>query len=306
MLIANKRETLVTTRWLNINRYPIIIVICLQLVLFPLSLNGQEILQGQVIDTTKSNTPINFVSIGIIGGDVGTITNDSGIFQLLISKDHSNDSLTFSKIGYYPKKIKVADLLIQKGIKIILVPKITQLNEVLITANGTNIKSKGNITRAKWAVMGISSGSLGSELGTVIHFSSNPISVKAFNFHILSNHPDSAKFRFNIYNFDRVVSENVLNENIYFTIPGKYTGDFSVDLSKYHIALSNDVFITVEPVAIFYTKIDSLPNNENNSRILISGTITGSNAFYRKVSLGKWQKVKYSFSPGFWVTFYNN
>jgi hypothetical protein len=269
-------------------------------------LNGQDSLKGQVIDTTKSCTLIDFVSIGIIGGDVGTITNDSGKFQLSISKDHSNDSLTFSKIGYYPKKIKVADLLILEGIKIILVPKIMQLNEVLITANGTKIKSRGNLTRAKWAVMGISSGSLGSEIGTVIHFQNNPASVKAFNFHILSNHPDSAKFRFNIYGFDKTVRENILNENIYFTIPGKYTGDFSFDLSKYHITLNNDVFITVEPVAIYYNKADSFPNNENNSRILISGTIAGSDAFYRKVSLGKWQKVKYSFSPGFWVTSYKN
>jgi hypothetical protein len=271
-------------------------------------LKAQDIIkiQGLVVDTSSNASPIRYVSIGIIGKDVGTISNDSGLFHLNIPNQHFNDSITFSRIGYYSKLLKIGDLINQKDIKIILVPKNTELEEVLVTAKGSKIKTRGNITRARGIVIAISSGSVGSEVGTVIHLPNEPVLIKEFNIHILSNQPDSAKFRLNFYSFNNEIGDIIFNENIYFTIPNKFVGDFKVDLSKYLLSIGGDIYISAEPIAIYSkTPITNSINNKTYDRINISGTLTGSKSFYRKVSLGKWQKIKYSFSPGFWITYLN-
>lgn len=289
-------------------RFVLFVLVFLPLVSSPFLLNAQDSynIQGMVVDTSSNNTQIEYVYIGIIGKDVGTISNDSGIFYLKIPSHYINDSITFSRIGYYSKLMNIGDLINQKSIKIILVPKNTELEEVLVLAKGTKTKTRGNITRARGIVMAISSYAVGSEVGTVIRLSNEPVLIKNLNFHITANYPDSAKFRLNIYTFNKEIGDNILNENIYFTIPGKYIGDFEVDLSKYHLSLSHDILIAVETISVYSNGPDPNKNNDKfYDRIFISGTLTGSKSFYRKVSLGKWQKIKYSFSPGFWITYLN-
>jgi hypothetical protein len=271
-------------------------------------LKAQDIikLQGLVVDTSSNASPIRYVSIGIIGKDVGTISNDSGHFDLNIPCQHFTDSLIFSRVGYHSRLLNIKDLINQKNIRIILIPKNTELDEVQVIAKGTKAKTRGNITRARGIILSISSGSLGSEVGTVIHLPNEPVYIKNFNIHITSNQPDSAKFRLNFYSFNNEIGDIILNENIYFTVSNKYVGDFKVDLSKYHLSLDGEICISVEPVVI-YSKGPAQNSNSDktNDRIDISGTLTGSKSFYRKVSLGKWQKIKYSFSPGFWITYLN-
>jgi hypothetical protein len=259
--------------------------------------------QGIIVDSTSYNT-IEFVCVGIIGKDVGTISNEMGFYNLTIPKQYFNDTITFSRIGYQTKFVIAKDLIERKNIKTVLIPKNTELGEVLISSKGTKAKTKGNTSRSRSFVMAISSGSVGSEVGTVIHLPNDSVFIKDLNFHILSDKPDSVKFRLNIYGFNKGVGDNIINKSIYFTISNKYIGDFKVDLRKYHLYLSGKIFISVEPISVFSKGPD--PNNssdKNYDRINISGTITGSESFYRKVSLGRWTKIKYSFSPGLWVTY---
>lgn len=289
-------------------RFVLFVLVFLSSVSSPFLLNAQDsyYIQGTVVDTSSYNTQIDFAYIGIIGKDVGTISSDSGIFYLKIPNQYINDSITFSRIGYHSKLMNIGDLINQKNIKIILVPKKTELEEVLVIAKGTKTKTRGNITRARGIVMAISSRTSGSEVGTIIRLPNEPVLIKSLNFHITANYPDSAKFRLNLYTFNKEIGDNILNENIYFTIPGKYVGDFKVDLSKYHLLLSHDILIAVETLSVYSKGPDPNKNNDKfYDRINISGTSTGSKSFYRKVSLGKWEKIRYSFSLGFWITYLN-
>ena len=270
-------------------------------------LKAQDIIkvQGSVVDTSSNASPIRYVSIGIIGKDVGTISNDSGLFNLNIPGQHFTDSIIFSRIGYHSKFLNIKDLINQKNIRIILVPKNTELEEIQVIAKGTKANTRGNITRARSIVLSISSGSLGSEVGTVIRLPNEPVYIKDFNIHITSNQPDSAKFRLNFYSFNKEVGDNILNESIYFTISDRLLGDFKVNLSRYQLSLGGDIYVSVEPIAIYSKNaVSTQSGNRTYDRINISGTLTGSKSFYRKVSLGKWQKIK-SFSPGLWVTYLN-
>lgn len=282
--------------------------LCIVTLLFAFSIcdlyaqNSNTII-GSTVDST--NTSIEFVSIGIIGKGIGTVSNDSGSFILNIPSENFNDTLTFSRIGYYTKRLKINDLLIQKNANIILRQKVTQLEKIQIVSKGVKSKTQGNVTRAKGVVIAINSASPGHEVGTMIRLPKNKVYIKDFNFYIVYNGPDSAKFRFNIYSFSNEPVSNILNENIYFTLTNKDVGDYKIDLSKYHLYLNNDIFVSVETIAVYAQEPDSNKMNDQDyfDRINISGTITGSKSLYRAVSLGKWQKIKMSFSPGFWITY---
>jgi|BarGraIncu00222A_1022003.scaffolds.fasta_scaffold67762_1 hypothetical protein len=286
------------------------ILIILQLISFSFCISAQNnyTIHGMISDTSANGTPICYVSIGIIGKNVGTVSNDSGIFKLSIPTQYLNDSITFSRIGYYSKLMNVGDLIKLKSININLVSKNTELGEVHVVAEGLTAKTIGNITKAKNVVMGISSTTLGKEIGTVIHLPNEPVFLKDFNFYIVGNRPDSAKFRLNIYRYNKEIGENLLKRNIYFSIPGGLLGDYAVDLRKYNIFCANDIFIAVEVIAVYSKGPD--PNIKLDKfyydRINVSGSVVrGSKSFNREVSLGQWEKTKYSFSPGFWITYFN-
>jgi hypothetical protein len=273
-------------------------------------LNAQDAcnFKGLIVDSSNINSPVDFVSIGIIGKNVGTVLNDSGIFHLVIPNENIHDSLSFLRIGYYSKNMSIGDIKNQQNLKIYLIPKNIQMEEVLINTNKLKSKTTGNITRSKSIVGSVTSdtASLGQEFGTVFHLPKNSVFIKDFNFYITYNRPDSAKLRLNIYEYNnKGIGENLLNENIYFTIMAKNSGDYKLDLSKYKIHVRHDILISVENIAVYTShgpdpgiKYDKFSYN----KILISCSILGSMGFSRKVSLGNWRRT--NGSPGFWITYF--
>jgi hypothetical protein len=270
--------------------------------LFQLRAQRNIIVEGLIYDSL-TNEPIVYVNIGILGENIGTVSNELGEFKFSIPEKDINYNLTFSRIGYFTKHIRIKEFFNNEKVKIVLSPKITELQEVTINAKGTKLKTSGNKTKARSVVLGINSGSLGRELGTVIHLPDRESFLKDLNFNITVNNPDSAKFRINIYRFNGEIDTNVLLENIFFTLKGNQVGVYKVDLSKYNIVLTNDIFLSVETVAVFAKKNKlETKNDPFFDRINISGTITGSKSFVRNISLGKWEKIK-AFSPGYWITY---
>ena len=127
------------------NKFTLLILTINLLASSALKLKAQDIvkLQGLVVDTSSNPSPIRYVSIGIIGKDVGTISNDSGLFRPNIPSQHFTDSIIFSRVGYLSKLINIKDLINQNNIRIVLVPKTTELNEVHVIAKGARLKQEG-------------------------------------------------------------------------------------------------------------------------------------------------------------------
>lgn len=272
-------------------------------------LNAQSYqrINGFIVDSISA-LPVDFVSIGIIGKNVGTVSNDSGVFHIRVPNELLSENLTISRIGYLTKTLKIHELTDQKNTKIFLIPKSTEIDEVQINFNKLTSKTIGNINRTDKIVCALTSdtSNLGLEVGTVFHLPNNAVYIKDFNFHISYNRPDSAKLRLNIYEYNnKEIGRNILKENIYFTITRKNSGDYKVDLSKYRIHASNEIFIAIENVAIYISqppdpkiKFDEYSYNKIN----ISCTLLGSKGYFKKVSMGKWEKGKYSVSPSYWIT----
>lgn len=260
---------------------------------------------GVVKDTLDN--PVDFANIGVLGKNVGTVSNENGFFHLSIPDDLINDSITFSRIGFYTKRIAISNLKGRSYIEIALVPKITKLEEIQITGKQLKEKTKGNKTESHSIVLAFNSDSshLGFETGAVVNLpNKSPVKIKDFNFNITFNNPDSAKFRLNIYDYSKQeIGESLLHENIYFAVYKKDIGRYRLDLSKYNIYASGKVFVSLENIAVYVSKIP--PDQEKNyyyDRINISGTIKIAKGFRRKVSLGNWEKLPFSFAPGFWIT----
>lgn len=265
-------------------------------------------LHGEIKDSLKI-VPIEYVNIGLFEQNIGTVSNENGKFSLDIPMCYLNDSLAFSRIGYTTKKVCINELMGKSVNLIQLVPKTSELKEVEIKTKEIVLKSKGNKTTSKQIVLGVSSAlSLGKETGCVTRLPNKQIVLTDFNFNIVFNRPDSAKFRLNIYEYSGEIGENILSENVYFTIPTNFTGKFNVDLRKYNIKVENDIFASIEVIAVYSNGPD--PNKEHDEyyydRINISGTLTGSKSYNREVSLGKWEKTELSFSPGFWFQYFLN
>ncbi|CAN0604588.1 unnamed protein product, partial [Ectocarpus sp. 12 AP-2014] len=89
----------------------------------------QIVMTGIVIDS-ENQEPIEFVNIGVLNKNQGTITNPSGRFTLALPKAYESDSLTISHINYYPIKILVKSV---KNQTIFLDPKTTELSEVVFS-----------------------------------------------------------------------------------------------------------------------------------------------------------------------------
>ncbi|RZL49607.1 MAG: carboxypeptidase-like regulatory domain-containing protein [Pedobacter sp.] len=114
------------------------------LILFALHLSGQNI-QGKVVDEI-SEKGIPFVSVGILGTNIATVTNESGEF--IIKSESYPAKLRFSHVSYLLGEISLIQQA-QTKLTVKLKPAITSLNEVVIDANKAQNLLKAALKKAK-------------------------------------------------------------------------------------------------------------------------------------------------------------
>ena len=73
----------------------ITIVLCLLLTSYCYS----QTIHGTVQNTT-TKSPIGYVNIGIIGKNIGTVSDEKGNFVIELNDKYDKDSLKFSMIGF--------------------------------------------------------------------------------------------------------------------------------------------------------------------------------------------------------------
>jgi len=89
---------------------------------------SQSIISGKIID--EDGNPLPFVHVRILNSNIGTISNDVGLFTLVSDSKSINFSLVISTIGYRTKTV-----ILREGYQVISLDKdITELNEVVLYA----------------------------------------------------------------------------------------------------------------------------------------------------------------------------
>lgn len=248
------------------------------------SYSRSQTIHGKLIDSVSKN-PIGYVNIGIIGKNVGTVSDDKGNFAIELKDQYDNDTLKFSMIGFKNLQFGIGNfkkeyLSNNESIQVKLEKSITVLKEVLIKPKKYVTKIIGNTTNSSSIVGGFTSNNLGSELGTVMKIKKSPAFIVNVNFNIAVNKYDSITFRINIYKIkNRIPTENILNEPLLITTKIK-KGTLSIDVRKYNLIAEDDFFVSIEWI-----------KDLKGSDLCFSGGFLNQDSFSRKTSQGSWRKV---------------
>lgn len=205
--------------------------------------------QGTIVNA-ETGKPVPYVNVGILGQNLGTVSDRNGNFSIELNKQQLEDTLRFSCIGYQGRVMPLQQFGREKKI-IKLKTEQNELQEVTIAAKGLKSRIIGNRTRSKFISTPFSYKQLGAEIGVKIPIRNKPTYVDSFNFYIPYNQlRGKALFRLNIYSIkDNNPHHNLLKENILVEVGPGQTGQIVLPLKQYDIILNDDVIVSLEWVA---------------------------------------------------------
>ncbi|SHE55289.1 CarboxypepD_reg-like domain-containing protein [Bacteroides luti] len=215
------------------------------LIIFPIITFAQTY-SGNVLNEKKE--PLEFVNIGIVGKDIGTVSDVNGHYNINVGSEFDNDSIRFSYTGYTPVSIKMADFKKQPHL-ISLKPQVFNLSEVVIKPIRVKEKKLGNNFKVFFQA-GFMDNKKGYEMGVLLKIKKRAI-LHNVSIKVTKCTYDSLCFRLNVYkeagknNF-----VNVLRDPIYiyskapkgsFTLSSKLT-DNKLD----NIVVEGNTLVTME------------------------------------------------------------
>ena len=256
--------------------------ICLfQILAFAAFINSiySQIISGDVVD--KMDNPISFVNIGIVNGNRGAISDNTGAFRIDLRDIGQNDTLRFSSLGFCQKDFLISSIESDENLIVVLEKILYSLDEIVIQPSIRNIIEFGKKKKHSggWAFSGIGEG---FELA---QFFANEKDVVLYNFmfHIRSTNFDSILFRINIYSDNQgKLGDKINKSQIYVTSNKK---DWIVkDLSIYNIQLKNNFFISIEAIRGWGN------SEELNEEIIMSGKLKKGLMYVKLASQGCWER----------------
>jgi hypothetical protein len=234
-----------------------------------------------VIKDAKTNLPLPYVNVGIIGKSVGTVTDSFGHYTINLT-DHAVDSLKLSMIGYKSLTYQVANFVkdVNSHKTLLLQPTVTQLKEVKVNNHKWKQVILGNTTQSKSGNAGFRSNRLGYEMGTIIKIKKSPSFLKQFNASIASEIVDSVKLRLNFYTVKDGMPDQLLqNQNIFVTVR-KGQEKINLNLEPYNIFVEDKFFASLEWI-----------QNAPGHGVMFSASLLSGSIISRGTSQDKWEKV---------------
>jgi len=255
---------------------------------------GQTIAQqyeGIVIDR-ETNMPLSYVNIGVVGKNVGTVSDSSGYFKILLDSKYDSDTLRFSMIGYAKRNFLVSDFKAsQKSVqsKIELKPEPVQLNEITILSSRSLPKILGNKPKSKLVNVGFVHNNLGHEIGSIFRNKGNELVVDSVRLNFVKCNYDRVYLRLNVYKMEGDEIENVLQKPYYLSLTrNEILNSPTFDLADQHIVVRGDFLVSVELVK------DLGERGLYFYAILKDDTSPG---VYRETSQGNWINMEHKSQP---------
>jgi len=216
------------------------------LVLFIPDIAYCQLFEGRVL-LNDTNTGIPFVDVGIIGKNIGTVTDQSGKFSINLDNINDNDSIRFSMIGYDSKSFLVNAFKADSIKTVYLSPKSYYLTEVKVFYHKTRRILLGSPVNTETLKSGFGENNLGSELGVKIN-SPGEVKLLDLNLNVATCTYDSVTYRLNIYRLsDQFVWENILTKPIYISFTkDKIRKAITFNLKDYSIIIEGSIIVTLE------------------------------------------------------------
>ncbi|GGD28724.1 carboxypeptidase-like regulatory domain-containing protein [Hyunsoonleella pacifica] len=261
-----------------------------------ISYSQEEAIIGKVWNL-ENNQPLAYVNIGVKNKTVGTVSNKDGRFKLTLNnKVTSKDTVVFSYIGFKTKKYLISEL---SSIKtpILLQPKNTELEEVIVNSKKVKLKLK-NIGRNSKG-LGLMHANfytyyekdvndrLSKELGMKLKIRRN-CHIQNLNFNITTNDFKYLKFRVNFYKIeDGLPTDLIIRKHIVFEIEDNFLGWFKVDLESFDIYFEEET----EEVAVTIQWLESVKSSGTSKYFSISTASSPTHtAYFREKTMDSWNK----------------
>lgn len=243
------------------------------------SLSAQIIAEG-VVKEAGSGNPISYVNIGVVGKNIGTVSNGAGRFKLTIPKANARDTVRVSMLGYVPQLFTVSDFIRQLADgEIIMQTSSFILPDVIVSGKELKEKVLGNPTESQSTTTGFTSNKLGNEVGIVIKIKKAPTFIKSFTASVVSKDNKPVKLRLNFYSLKNGLPDKLIQDkNIIVSAPVQ-GGKLVVDLSDYNIVAEDDFFVSLEWI------------ESASGTIMFSGSLFKGALIARETSQADWQKV---------------
>ena len=252
---------------------------------------AQEPVIGTVVNATDGS-PIAYANIGIVGRNIGTVSDEKGSFRLLLPGGFSSADavLVFSSVGYLDLEVPVSDLMDQKTPNIQLKPYVHEIPEIRISKSEPKEVFYGNRSRALmtfynfYTIHDVFDDGLGRELGKVLKIGPD-IKLLEFSFYINASRFKHVKFRMNLYDLSGPTPEKIpLEKDVLFDV-NQQKGKVHVDLEPYDIYLKG-----YEKIGVTIQWLQSELDEGNNAFFSIpAGLIATKGALYRSKSEAIWE-----------------
>ena len=261
-----------------------IIVITGSLIVF-LAMSQVTFGQSQEYKVISEGTTlgIGYVNIGVIGRNIGTVTDESGRFRLDFAEINDNDSLRFSMIGYESGTYAVSRLKSDPSATVFLRPRTYELPEMkVVYPRGRDILL-GTPVVSNALRSGFSDNNLGSELGIKLNVKRR-LKLKDINLNVGVCTYDSVTYRLNVYRQSEDDTwANILTKPIYISFTkNDVSKPVTLDLKDYYIFLEGPTIITLE----LYRELGE------GKLLFLTQFFTGT-TYHRKTKEGVWTQ-----SPG--------
>jgi len=270
----------------------ILFVLTLSNLTFSQSLTKEDVLvKGKILDQ-ENNQPLAYVNVGVLNKSQGTLTDTLGNFNFHISQENLADTMQISLVGYSSKRITVKDFIESKENTFRLTVKLTELAEVVITSNKSDIETIGRQGSGKLMQVSIHNKksveeTIGSEMGMRYKTKRTNAFLKDFNFNLSANNFNYIKYRINIYSVKNNMPDTLIyNKQIFMTVDNFKTGWTKIDLANYNIKVNQDFIVTVQWV-------ESRMDKKENPITMIPVTMSlfSKDCYARIASQDKWKKV---------------
>lgn len=250
-----------------------LVFICI--ILIPHMIFGQKF-SGSLM-SKKNNTPIDFVNIGVIGKNIGFISNENGQFELFIDANYNNDTLKFSRIGFSPLIMKVSDFKKLTNFEIYLEEHITEISSIVVRPKKIMQRELGITASHKHPRIYFTKYYPGNEMGVMIK-NKKSLTIESLIINFATCTYDTVFYRINVYKvLGGLQFENILNEPIYIKIPKSDTKEKVVfDLRKNNLIIQGDFLLSLE-------QVKDLGDGEVS---FCTGFL--SKTYWRNVSQGNW------------------
>jgi CarboxypepD_reg-like domain len=236
-----------------------------------------QTLNGRVF-SRETDLPVGYVNVGIVGRNIGTVTDLYGNYSLNIDPVNHNDSIRFSMIGYQSKIFLISQFIADSVKNVYLDTRTYTISEVKVVYHKLKIIVLGNPVTSDKLKSGFDSNTLGAELGIKLGVRRQVV-LTDLNLNVAICSFDSVTYRLNIYQIENKTGyRNILTTPIYISFTKDKINDvITFDLRKYSIIVQGDVLISLE-----------LYKDLGEGKLLFNTTWFSGTTYHRQTSQGRW------------------